>query len=108
MPLYLHRFDANLAEQYVSNVAWDAAANIRYGELLQNYNLEPHLTEIHARTLIIVGRDDVVTPIAQAERLRDGIPDSELVVFEHSGHLPYLEEPDRFFQVVRDWLSQSS
>jgi proline iminopeptidase len=103
MPLYLHRFDANLAERYVSNVAWDAAANVRYGELLQNYNLEPRLAEIRARTLIIVGRDDVITPIAQAERLHDGIPDSELVIFEQSGHLPYLEEPDRFFQVVRDW-----
>ncbi len=107
MPLYLHHFDATLAEQYMSNVAWDAAANIRYGELLQNYNLEPRLAEIRARTLIIVGRDDVITPLAQAERLHHGIPDSELVIFEHSGHLPYLEEPEEFFRVVRDWLDHA-
>lgn len=107
MPLYLHRYDADLAERYVKNVRWDAAANVRYGELLRDYNLVAWLGEIHVPTLIIVGRDDVVTPPAQAERLHKGIPQSELAIFEHSGHMPYLEEPERFCQVVRDWVART-
>jgi hypothetical protein len=34
---------------------------------------------------------------ALSERLHEGIPDSLLVIFEESGHLPWLEEPDAFF-----------
>lgn len=105
LPLYLHRFDAELAERYLGNAVWSAAANVRYGELLRDYYLVPHLREVRAPTLIVVGRDDVVTPPAQAERLHRGIPNSDLVVFEHSGHLPYLEEPEVFFRIVRDWLA---
>ena len=66
----------------------------------------PRLGEIRAPTLIVVGRDDVVTPPAQAERLHHAIPNSELVVLEHSGHLPYLEEPEAFFRIVRDWFAR--
>lgn len=107
MPLYMHRYNADVAEQYVTNVRWDAAASARYGQLLRDYNLEPRLGEIQIPTLIIVGRDDVVTPPAQAQRLQRGIPHSELVIFEQSGHLPYLEEPDLFVQTVREWLTRT-
>ena len=31
-------------------------------------------------------------------------PDAKLVVFEESNHCPFLEEPDRFNQVVDDWI----
>jgi proline iminopeptidase len=54
-----------------------------------------------APTLVVVGRD-VICPPSQAKRLRDGIPDSELVVFEQSGHFPWLEEPEAFFGAVRE------
>ncbi|HLI52102.1 MAG TPA: alpha/beta fold hydrolase [Thermomicrobiaceae bacterium] len=107
MPLYLHRYDANLVERYVKNVRREAAANVRYGELLRDYNLVSRLGEIHVPTLIIIGRDDVVTPPTQAERLDRGIPHSELVIVDHSGHMPYLEEPERFCQVVLDWLART-
>jgi len=106
MSVYLSRFDPDLTEQYVSNVRWDAAANVRYGELLPEHNVVSRLGEIKTPTLIMVGRDDVVTPVDQAERIHRGIPGSDLVIFEHSGHLPYLEESDLFIRTVRDWLHQ--
>ncbi len=31
--------------------------------------------------------------------------DAELVVFEQSGHCPMWEEPERFNQVVGDWIA---
>jgi pimeloyl-ACP methyl ester carboxylesterase len=27
-----------------------------------------------------------------------------MVVFENSGHVPYIEEPEAFFEAVRGWL----
>jgi pimeloyl-ACP methyl ester carboxylesterase len=32
------------------------------------------------------------------------MPDARLVVFGESGHCPFLEEPDRFNEVVDDWI----
>jgi pimeloyl-ACP methyl ester carboxylesterase len=42
------------------------------------------------------GRHDWICPVALAERLHAGIPKSRLVVFEESGHMPWLEEPETF------------
>ncbi len=80
-------------------------ANKRGNELLDAYNVTPLLGEIRAPTLVLVGHDDVICPPSQAAILQAGIPNAELVVFEGSGHFPFIEEPDRFVGVVRGWLS---
>lgn len=72
----------------------------------QAYDVVARLPEIGVPTLIIVGRDDFICPPAQAERLHAGIPHSELLTFERSGHFPFLEEPAAFFDAVRGWLSR--
>ena len=59
------------------------------------------LDEIDCSTLVIVGENDHETPLAYAEELTAGIPDSRLVVLDGVGHLVASEAPDRFNQVVR-------
>jgi len=39
--------------------------------------------------------------------MHEGIPNSELVVFEESGHFAHVEEPEAFFEAVRGWLHRS-
>ncbi|GAB3977074.1 hypothetical protein GCM10027615_48190 [Plantactinospora veratri] len=39
--------------------------------------------------------------------IADLIPNAELVVFEHSGHSPQLEEPELFQRTVRDFLDSA-
>jgi pimeloyl-ACP methyl ester carboxylesterase len=39
--------------------------------------------------------------------LHEGIPVSELVVLERSGHMPWLEEPDAFFGTIREWVERT-
>jgi pimeloyl-ACP methyl ester carboxylesterase len=58
---------------------------------------------ITARSLVIAGAHDTL-PVAKAEELNAGIADSELVVFESSGHFSPLEEPERFEAVVFEFL----
>jgi hypothetical protein len=41
--------------------------------------------------LVMVGQRDIITPIAHAEALVAAIPDAELVVIPHAGHLLVLE-----------------
>lgn len=64
------------------------------------------LGEVRAPTLLMVGRYDPQTPPVCSGELHAGIPDSRLVFFEHSGHAPFVEEPDRFREVVARFWSQ--
>jgi proline iminopeptidase len=103
-PLYFHTYDAELAERVmgktiVSNYAGDAGDAI-----LEGWNLTPRLGEISAPTLILVGKDDFVCPPSQAKIMHEGIPNSKLALFENSGHFTHVEEPEAFFDAVREWL----
>jgi len=64
------------------------------------------LHEITVPTLVMAGRHDWITPPAQgAERLHAGLPNSKLIIFEDSGHFPFIEEPDKFVTTVREWIN---
>jgi proline iminopeptidase len=63
------------------------------------------LKNVRAKTLILVGRYDFVCPVVVSERLHSGISDSELVVFEQTGHLPWIEEPERFLSELSKFFS---
>lgn len=55
--------------------------------------------------LVLVGADDVYTPVAEARALHGLIPDAELVLIEGAGHLPGLERPGPFNDAVVDFLA---
>ena len=73
---------------------------------LKDWDRTARLGEIELPTLITVGRHDEIPPVC-AETLQAGIPDAELVVFEHSGHCAHLEEPERYGAVLRDFLRRA-
>ena len=56
--------------------------------------------------LILTGRHDFFCPPSQAERLRRGIRRSEVVIFEQSGHYPFVEEAEAFRRAVRGRLAR--
>ncbi len=68
------------------------------------YDLVSRLPEISLPVLVTVGRHDWITPLAASEELAAGLPNSELVVFEHSGHSPQVEEGELYLETVRDFL----
>ena len=71
------------------------------------WDLTPRLSEISVPTLILAGRDDFICPPSQAKIMQERMPNTELVVFEESGHVPYVEEPEAFFEAVRGWLRRT-
>lgn len=106
MPLYFHRYDPVLARRAFAETVPSAQAWARGNELWEAYDATARLREVRAPTLVLHGRHDLI-PVAQAELLRSGIPDAELAVFERSGHLPHVEEPEAFLGVVRSWLQRA-
>ena len=61
------------------------------------------LPEIAVRSLVIVGSHDLLPPAA-AKPLHDGLPDSQWLVFESSGHCAPVEAPALFEAAIFDFL----
>jgi len=72
---------------------------------IRDWQSRDRLGEIDVPTLLTSGRYDEATPALQ-ETLRDGIPNSEWVLFEESSHTPFVEERQRYMQVVGEWLAR--
>ncbi|OSC54619.1 alpha/beta hydrolase [Streptomyces sp. 4F] len=64
------------------------------------------LASVEAPVLILVGADDVYTPVPEAEAIRRLVPHSTLVVIERAGHLPGAEQPERFNAALLRFLAE--
>jgi pimeloyl-ACP methyl ester carboxylesterase len=66
------------------------------------------LSDISIPTLIMCGREDEVTPLAQSEFMNKQITGSILQVIEHAGHVSNLEQPNEFNIHLREFLTTVS
>ena len=65
------------------------------------------LSRITAKTLIIVGAEDAITPVADSEMMHNAIAGSSLVVLENAGHVSNLERTGEFNEALMDFLRDS-
>jgi 3-oxoadipate enol-lactonase len=70
-----------------------------------SFDVWDRVGEIAAPTLVLTGDLDVVVDPRNAELLAELIPGARLEVFPGTGHLFFWEEPERFVQVVREFLA---
>ena len=68
-------------------------------------DLRPHLKDIQVPTLVIVGRHDFITNVAMAQEMVKHIPRARLELFEDSGHYVFVEEPQKFYRVIKEFVS---
>lgn len=66
----------------------------------------PLLGEIAVPTLVIHGSEDQIVPLDEAEAMADTIATAELVVIPDAGHLPNLEQPDLFTDVLYEFMDE--
>jgi len=78
------------------------ASAILFDQTLQDYR--PMLSSFTLPTLLCFGSDEKIVPVAAGEHLRQNLPDAKLIVFEQSGHCPFLEEPERFNQEIDHFI----
>jgi 2-hydroxy-6-oxonona-2,4-dienedioate hydrolase len=71
---------------------------------LDHYDVTRRLGEIIVPTLVIWGRHDTRGELAEAQRFASQLPRGRMVMFEECGHLPYVEQPDRFNALAREFL----
>ena len=68
------------------------------------HNMAKELPKMKTPTAIIWGEDDSVTPPNVAEEFNQLLPDSNLYWIEKCGHAPMMEHPDRFNEILEEWL----
>lgn len=66
-------------------------------------DLQPLLSHISTRTLLIWGEQDTETPLSDAKLMEREIPNSELVTFPEGTHFVFQEFPEEVFENIRKW-----
>ena len=109
LPLYFHRPDPAVMAAASAAVQVSSEACTAGGRCMADYDVRNDLARLDVPTLVLAGRHDfLLPPDVTAEPLAAGIPGAELVVFEDSGHFPFIEENDAFLRVVRRFLGSLS
>jgi len=68
------------------------------------YDARDRLEEIEIPVLIVWGTDDWIIPSAAAHSYHRRIPQSQLAIFDDTGHVPQLERPARFNRLLEEFL----
>jgi pimeloyl-ACP methyl ester carboxylesterase len=75
-------------------------------EALLTYSFRDRLERIEVPTLIVWGRNDMLVPVTDAQAYEHLIGENaHSVIFEDTGHLPMLERPSRFNDLLRSFLA---
>jgi L-proline amide hydrolase len=101
-PDYVQRSFDQIAENQVYHTM-NGPSEFHCIGTLKDWDVTPRLGEIELPTLIISGAHDEATPLI-SRTVQEGIRGSEWVMFEDSSHMPHVEEPERFLDVVGSWL----
>lgn len=105
LPLFagLPRDRAGVAER-LTNTAAGLASSLRLAGTGAQESLWDRLGDVSMPVLVIAGADDAKF-VGIGQRLHDAIAGSQFVVVPDAGHTVHLEQPDRFVDVLCDWLT---
>lgn len=77
-----------------------ARAMVKLSRSARRNHLGSRIPEITAPTLLIWGRNDIVTPPEAATQFMESLPDSRIVWFDRCGHAPMIEKPAEFAEAM--------
>lgn len=109
LPLLVH--PDRLEDSSVTDVVFGMAERVgrdaferQQTAILNRPDSRPDLPSIACPTLVVVGRQDALTPPDRAEEIAAAIPGARLCVVEDCGHLVTVERPQAATVLMRDWL----
>jgi len=78
------------------------------GTLTAGWTILADAETLHMPILLAHGRFDYVVPFTMWDGIVDKVPNAHRHVFERSGHQASVEEPERFAEVVLEWMTRSA
>jgi proline iminopeptidase len=96
--------DASNSDVYLSFIGDDPEWQV--GGSMKRYDPRSRMQSLTVPTLVCVGRYDRVGTPKIASEIKAALPaaSSKLLVFERSGHRPWVEETDAYFSALKDFL----
>jgi len=82
----------------------EMTARLTWKPYMFNPRLPHFLPRVTAPTLVLWGREDRIVPVICGEQYRRLLPNATLRVLDRCGHMPPVEQPDRFAELVLDFL----
>jgi pimeloyl-ACP methyl ester carboxylesterase len=82
----------------------EMTARLTWKPYMHDPPLAHFLPRVSTPTLIVWGREDRIVPVICGEQYHRLLPSSTLAVLDRCGHLPPIEQPDAFAQLVADFL----
>jgi proline iminopeptidase len=76
------------------------------GSDIGTFDYRKQLKDLKMPVLIVTGRFDRVAVPWMAIKFKDYCPQAQFVIFEHSGHNPQVEEPEKEFKIINDFLAK--
>ncbi len=73
-------------------------------EACNQFDIMDIVSEISVPTLILVGNQDIMTPVKYSEYLLKNIPNSTLYTFDNAGHSVMLEQAEEFNEKISTWM----
>ena len=102
---YLPIFEQTLKGTHLSSYASKAQTA---ADKLYPRSQSHDYVNIRAKVLIIQGTVDWVCPVEVSERMHVAVPGSTLSLYANVGHLPWIEQPKRFFAEVALFLGDAN
>jgi pimeloyl-ACP methyl ester carboxylesterase len=91
-------------EQDILNRNREMVARITWKPYMHDPRLPSLLRRLRMPTLIIWGRQDAMVPMNCGELYHQNICTSRLVIMEQCGHVPQIEKPQEFVNIVTEFL----
>ena len=92
----------------IIDMALDTGADVwaqQTRAIMARQNAVPLLAKIQCPTLVVVGKEDQLTPLELAEEMADGIAGARLEVINDCGHMSTMEKPDQLTGLLQEWLA---
>jgi len=68
------------------------------------HNIGDKLIQITKPSLLVWGKNDTITPAFVGEQFHERLPNSRLFILENCGHAPMMELPEKFNQLLYEFL----
>ncbi|MHA2391916.1 MAG: alpha/beta fold hydrolase [Promethearchaeota archaeon] len=100
-PLFLESMDDKLKNEFLKT-----ASNVCYDDfkICDEFDTLDKTALIEIPCLILVGKDDIMTPVKYSEFFHKKIKNSELVIIENAGHLVMIEQPKKLNEAIENYI----
>ncbi len=101
---YITGSTGNFNPQYIADKNRETAVRLCWKPYMFDPKLQHTLNRVNKPVQIIWGANDALIPLECARMFHSSIPNSQLNIIDDCGHLPQMEQTDKFIKIVNDFL----